>query len=308
MEQIEIIKLAIDVTLAFSLGYLCLRLLRNPSPISTSRELQHLEGSLRSLIDEATRSGRALNDQLVRRQTDMERLLSEMSASESRINRTVAAANERRAALETEPARPARGQATEIEHAEYTTPARVPAEPIWAVAPVTHQAPEPPSFRAAPSNERHVEQPTPAAVKPRSAKRQVNIYGEEINEATEPEVIPAAPAPRGLRSQIEKERVYGAESDPKRGIQDIYSAAEEMLKAGESLHKIAAVTNLPAEDLQMLAQVVRREQSVNAASNKARANAPIEVIEEPPAPVRGAPADPRLGVLGSGIKRQVEVL
>ena len=67
--------------------------------------------------------------------------------------------------------------------------------------------------------------------------------------------------PVRLTDRIEK--IVEPESDEEltRSLEDIYSAAEAMLRAGEGIESIAARTKLPMSEVQMLAQLVEQEES-----------------------------------------------
>ncbi|MCB0310018.1 MAG: hypothetical protein KDD42_02205, partial [Bdellovibrionales bacterium] len=81
-------KIITDILLTGTLLYLCVRVLQNRTQAS-GRELQVLESSLRRLIEEAEHSSRGLNDQLIKRQAELEKLLFDVGSVESRLNKGI---------------------------------------------------------------------------------------------------------------------------------------------------------------------------------------------------------------------------
>lgn len=88
MNDFQLWKLAIDGGLILSLLYLCYLVWRSPVA-AQSRQIEQLESSLKALIKEAELSGSALNDQLMRRQQSLERLLNEATQVDSRIQHSI---------------------------------------------------------------------------------------------------------------------------------------------------------------------------------------------------------------------------
>jgi len=100
MIQTEWIKLAIDVGLLLSLVLFGLRMVKSSGPRVNLGRMTELEGSMRGLLREADHGSRALTDQLVRRQKDLEKLLFDIETIEGRLNRQITQAEERKGALE----------------------------------------------------------------------------------------------------------------------------------------------------------------------------------------------------------------
>ncbi len=103
----------------------------------------------------------------------------------------------------------------------------------------------------------------------------VNIYGEPIG----------APAPAAQENEAAPERVaIKAEAAPvkstSQSMEDVYNAAEEMLRAGSEISAVASKTRLPVEEVQVLSNIIRREADAVPASA----------------------VDPRLGVLAGGAR------
>jgi hypothetical protein len=94
-----------------------------------------------------------------------------------------------------------------------------------------------------------------------------------------------------LSAHIEKsvQNPYAKAKNTKVGVEDIYFAAETLLKRGKDVESVARRTRLPVEEVRMILEVLQREAAVEE-----------EAIDP-------AIADPRLGVL-SKIRRQVQTL
>lgn len=93
-------SLGADVALMGSILLFVYRVLRNPTNPRGLRQLGELEGTIRSLIREAEGSGKSLNDQLIRRQEGLEKLLFDLEACEKRIHRLQSRAEETRGGVD----------------------------------------------------------------------------------------------------------------------------------------------------------------------------------------------------------------
>lgn len=93
-------SLGTDVALMSSILFFVYRVLRNPTNPRGLRQLGELEGTIRSLIREAEGAGKALNDQLIRRQEALEKLLFDLEACEKRIHRVQSRAEETRGGVD----------------------------------------------------------------------------------------------------------------------------------------------------------------------------------------------------------------
>jgi len=297
MYNIEIWKLATDVLLAGSLIYLCYRISRRPAAASVSLEAQNLEADLRKLVEEAGNSSRSLSVELRKRQQELEKLLFDLGTVEHRVNRAIVTAEERKGELEIEYTRAAQ-TVTEVRLQAESRPTARPesrlsperrTEVLITPTPETEQVelyedmPEPPSFeQAGRIQPEKVRSDRPAGIA-------LNIYGEPVQSAGKSV---------GLSSRIEK-AVEPEVLSEQSAIEDVFAAAEEMLRAGESLQRVAARTDLPLEDLKMLSEVIARE--------KASAAVTAGHAENEERAVAFSTSDQRLGVL-AGIRRQVQVL
>lgn len=288
--KIEYWQLATDFALACSLIFLGYRLSRGTRSVKDAGKLASLEGSLRGLLAEAGQASTDLNQQLVKRQQTLEKLLFDLQSTESRINRSVSTAEQQHQALsaQIETSRSAMLDMSRI-------PARVEAEAF------EQRAPEPPSFeraaRAAPTTSQRAEPPAQHRQAPTKSP-QTNIYGEilESEEATPPsfnarESMDADAHPKSLASTIEKQVSHQTTQET---LEHLYGAAERMLRAGKEVERVALQTDLPIDEVRILSQLIMKEREA-------------EEIPDHVASAQPAAKDERLGVLG-GIRRQVQTL
>jgi len=275
MSHLELWKLCADILLLVGLGWLGLRLARGQgSSVTGMREVRELEASLKELLHEAEGASRTLQERLSRRQQGLERLLQDLESAEHRARDTLRARPEPEAAARS---------AVKLER-EAAAPRR--AAPL-----------EPPPGKASAgplsSQIETIQEPTrESAVSRWSA---TNIYGDPIPPPASP-AAPAAATPARTPAPIAKQ--IEVEVSPTAGaIDEVYAAAEELLRAGRDLEFVSRRTRLPLEEVRMLSRIVIQE-------NQARRGEPgASVIDEP---VAGA--DPRLGVLGTPIRRQVQTI
>ncbi len=92
--------LGADVALMGSIMLFVYRVLRNPTNPRGLRQLGELEGTIRSLIREAEGAGKSLNDQLIRRQENLEKTLFDLEACEKRVHRVQSKAEETRGSVD----------------------------------------------------------------------------------------------------------------------------------------------------------------------------------------------------------------
>lgn len=96
MTAFQIVKLSSDILLLASLCLLSYRILANGNISGKLTQLLMLEASLKSLIRDAEGAGRGLNDDLERRERNLERVLGEISNIERKVLETQKAiANEK---------------------------------------------------------------------------------------------------------------------------------------------------------------------------------------------------------------------
>ncbi len=274
MPNYQLVKLLIDAAMVCSVLYLVFRVARSSTSSKLQPDyLQSIESSLKGVVAEAERASKDLGHDLSKRQKSLEEVLFDIETVEHRVNKVLEQAQEAKRGLERE----LRNAPTPAPQPQPQMPQQQYAPAYQHAAPQPQQPPqilseevEPPSFGAASL------QPQPPASQP------VNIYGEPIQSNTRESV--SSP----LREQIEKE------SEPEEvsgtGIEDVYAKAESLLRAGQDVGRVAVSTNLPEEDIEMLARIVSAEEGVSDENEQTVSS-----------------ADDRLGVL-SAIQRDRQVL
>ena len=311
MEHFETIKIGVDVLLVLSVIGLALGFGRKSSGglgLQAGR-ITELATMLKALVKQADSSGRSLNDQLMKRRAEMEKLLYEIETVEHRINKSITTAEESRSLLEIDtekfksraPARyeepaPRPAYTEERESMNYSvshdSPASLNPQDSYSAsyssgqyAPV-EQAPKS-SFTEPASFGENTYTYAPAT---RAKSSGTNIYGEPVGAEAAPQ------AAYGLSNQMEKSReVSQRDKGFSESMQDIYEVAENLLSAGIDIRSVAARTKLPADEIQMLARMVKQEHVSRAAETPATED------------TTSTANDPRLGVLG-GMRRTRQTL
>lgn len=315
MENVQLWKLVLDGLLVLSLLYFCLRFARDSGSRLDTRALG-LETSLRALIRDAEQAGKALNSELVKRQSDLEKLLFDIKSAESRLDSAI-----RNAETVKNSFGPELSQAEHVMQqiqqvtasAGQYVPRQAPVErrevmesrsqldKEVTVEAVTLREEVPATPRAEkPQPQLQQRQPQPQ-VRQEARPQAVNIYGEPIGEAEPAPRVEERPA-QSLNRQVETYATQqSAPAAPQQTqpaepvasasdhnvIQEVYDKAEKLLMAGSDLRSVASQTSLSVEEVRMLAQMMESD---------AREQAEAETISR---------TDERLGVLGS-MKRTVQ--
>ena len=285
MNQIQMWQLLVDIGLITSVLTLTTRALkasRLPGMLPKTREL---ESSLRGLINEAEGAGAHLNDQLLRREQNIQKALSEIQQSEARIAQTIADAESLLRKLQLTRNETVRvisdlkhgfERGIQSELSRYESPAQATsAEPQAERSHRVSPAPQSEIQEAADVSE-FVQHTYPQAGLQRSGDRQ------------------AAP-----QRQMPKELAPQAASNPDASstktsdLQRIYQSAEAMIKEGQGVETVASRMKIPIEGVRLLAQMIEIEREED--SRKQDPNAKL------------ATTDSRLGALAS-IRRQTSVL
>ncbi|MCB0317873.1 MAG: hypothetical protein KDD56_03890 [Bdellovibrionales bacterium] len=313
MEHFEIIKMTIDILLVMAVMGLALCFAKSSSKglDKQAGKIIELAGMLKNLVKQADSSGRSLNDQLLKRRSEMEKLLYEIESVESRINNSITSAEEQRSLLEIQAEKskaqvsfsdrpsPSRGSDYDSPYSDerpgnysvaYDSPASLNPHNSYSSAysnssiPQTQRVAEPASF----NNSSYSYAPITKA----KSHSSTNIYGEVLEE-------PSRQTAYGLNKQLEKTREPSKyERGFSESMQEIYEVAENLLNAGMDIRSVAARTKLPASEVQMLARMVKQESESRH-----------QEVEEREEVVNSSQAehDPRLGVLG-GMRRLRQTL
>ena len=289
LNQLSLWQMMVDLGLITAILVMALRWMKGSRAQALLPQTLELEASLRNLIDEAEASGRQLNDQLLRRESNIQKYLTELEESERRITRSViegeevskrlevaASAAQRKAAQsnaaqqERGDSYKARGYAVELDDAEAPAPqarapqARMTRSAAEAPAATTQQAPR------------------------RSAPLQSSASVQHSSYSNAPKIISRPPSAAGNTTQAYQKAAQPSSSE----LQQIYALAEQMLKQGVEFEQVAQRTKLPLDGVKMLSQMIEIERDEES-TQELQAG---QVIA----------GDPRLGALGT-TRRQTNV-
>ena len=90
MNQIQMWQLLVDIGLITSVLTMTTKAFKSSRLSSMLPKTRELESSLRTLIGDAEAAGLQLNDQLLRREQNIQKALSEIQQSEARIVKAIA--------------------------------------------------------------------------------------------------------------------------------------------------------------------------------------------------------------------------
>ncbi len=294
MNQIQMWQLLVDIGLITSVMTMTVRAFKSsrlPSMLPKTREL---EASLRSLIGDAETAGLNLNDQLLRREQNIQRALSEIQQSEARIAKAIAEAETLQSKLQQTRVETVkviqdlkngfeRGVQAERVRLEEQSAGLASAHPQTsttrqqvAQGATLHTAP---TYQAAPTY-----QEVPPQAVPQAPTFVEQTYARTPLQQNV-EVTNAASSTQATR------RVASAQQSPAE-LQKVYKSAEVMLKEGQSLESVATQMKLPVDGVRLLAQMIEieREEDTRKQDNDVFAG-----------------QDSRLGALAA-IRRQTSVL
>lgn len=268
MNQLQIWQMAVDFGLVTSILVFAFRWMKTSKAQAMIPRTLELEATLRSLITEADAAGRHLNEQLLRREQNLQRFLGDIEEAGQRLSRAIEQSEDR-----------SREISVAIENcqeliSEFKTTYRSEKAEIRTQNPASRNQPEVPQ-RATRTERtpRDLDVREELEVSPPQAKAQVSTPAETPST---PKRAPQQPAQRSTAE-----------------IQRVYAAAEILLKQGKKLEQVIAQTRLPEDEVRMLSQMieVERDEERRKAeeANKTKS------------------ADPRLGALGS-IRRQTTTL
>ncbi len=295
LNQLSLWQMMVDLGLITAILVMALRWMKGSRAQALLPQTLELEASLRNLIDEAEASGRQLNDQLLRRESNIQKYLTELEESERRITRSViegeevskrlevaASAAQRNAAQrntaqsnaaqqERGDSYKARGYAVELDDAE-------------APAPQAARAPQARTTRSAAEAPAATTQQAPR----RSAPLQSSASVQHSSYSNAPKIISRPPSAAGNTTQAYQKAAQPSSSE----LQQVYALAEQMLKQGVEFEQVAQRTKLPLDGVKMLSQMIEIERDEES-TQELQAG---QVIA----------GDPRLGALGT-TRRQTNV-
>lgn len=277
MNQIQLWQLLVDIGLITSVLTLTTRAFkaaRLPGMLPKTREL---ESSLRTLIGEAEAAGLALNDQLLRREQNIQKALSEIQQSEARIAQALTEAEALQSKLQV-----TRNETVRvIQDLKVGFERGVQAERVRA------------EERQAPS----VMSPPPIQAPQLQEQRASVERGADFVEQTYPRTplqrsVEVSTASQGLKDPGRSGSVLNTASSAS-DLKRVYQSAELLIKEGNAVESVASQMKLPVEGVKLLAQMIEIEREEDSRKQDQSG--------------KFATADSRLGALGS-IRRQTSIL
>lgn len=324
MADLQIWKIAADVLLIMSLIYLSYRIAKGTTE-PLERKARGLEASLKMLLDEADQASKQLNDKLGKRQSELQKSLFDLKTLEDRLESSLTKSEsvdlrlqeylrnaEKQSQLNLESEKRIGSLIQELDQRLATfraaETARANTNNAANFRNTNYQQNNHPSNQNITNNQNRedtVEINFEADLNTRKTginraqerfktsnlSHTQNIYGERIRSSDTQ--IPSSPV-----AQEERLDYQPKNSNPKanqikyqetQGLQEVYDSAEKMLRAGIDVNKVITATSLSADEVQLLAQMLKRENALK--------------IETQMVEPKVSDEDPRLGIL-SGMRRQ----
>ena len=286
MNQIQMWQLFVDIGLITSVLTMTTKAFKSSRLSSMLPKTRELESSLRTLIGDAESAGLQLNDQLLRREQNIQRALSEIQQSEARIMKAIADAEALQGKLQTtrtETIRVIQDLKQGFEQGVHSERSRLDER----VSPELSNVPQMPRS-AQPVPTSHVpeqEDTTFVAQSYTRAPSQNRVEpSQSSSQSTQKETSPATP-----RAKPQSTEAPTSASD----LQRVYRSAELLIKEGKAIESIASQMKLPVEGVKLLAQMIEIEREEE--SKKREQGGKV------------ASTDSRLGALGA-IRRQTSAL
>jgi len=299
LNQLSLWQMMVDLGLITAILVMALRWMKGSRAQALLPQTLELEASLRNLIDEAEASGRQLNDQLLRRESNIQKYLTELEESERRITRSVIEGEEVSKRLEVA-ASAAQRNATQRNAAQSNATQSNTAQQergdsykarAYAVELDDAEAPAP-QARAPQARATRSAAEAPAATTQQAPRRSAPVQSsasvQHSSYSNAPKIISRPPSAAGNTTQAYKKAAQPSSSE----LQQVYALAEQMLKQGVEFEQVAQRTKLPLDGVKMLSQMIEIERDEES-TQELQAG---QVIA----------GDPRLGALGT-TRRQTNV-
>lgn len=294
MNQIQMWQLLVDIGLITSILTLTTRAFkasRLPGILPKTREL---ETSLRALIGEAEAAGLQLNDQLLRREQNIQKALSEIQQSESRIIKAIADADELQSKLQVtrnETVRVIQDLKVGFERGVQTERVRHEERHSTAVDVAAQAAVNVPAPQAQLQPQARPQTPPPQA--PRVSVGMADTFVEQTYPRTPLQRSVEVSAPtQSARGAAPSTNVPVSQPSPS-DLRQSYQSAEVLIKEGNAVESVASQMKLPVEGVKLLAQMIEIEREEDSRK------------QDPSG--KFATSDSRLGALGN-IRRQTTSL
>lgn len=261
MNQLSMWQMVIDLGLVTSILLMAFNAARGSRSQSLIPQVAELEARVKKLIGEAEAAASGVHDQLIRREQNIQRYLSDVDQKEKALSATTLESESLTKELSLL-CEAARREATELSQA-VSDIARRRIEEAY-VAEQTRR--EPPRTRAFPSESDSDRRDERVQFSTRNQSRRASEWIDRDDSEA--------------RETVASE----AERSPLQKLNDLYHAAEEMLKSGREVREVSARTKIPVEGVERLAQMIEIEREETVDKKRGGAFQPG--------------SDSRLGVLG----------
>jgi hypothetical protein len=271
INQIATWQMVIDLCLVTSILVMAFRAIRSSRVQSLIPQMIDLEARVSKLVTEAEGVARHLNDQLLRREQNIHKYVTELEQREKEISLTVVESESlsKELSLMCEGARRESAELAQI----ISSASRVRTSGAAASEPrMPRRAEESRRTERLRTSEYSVDEDEhmfqePRQFSSRGASRRASEWLEQEDFQADPEPTPAASARSGVQT-----------------LQDLYHTAEEMLKSGRKPKEVSEKTKLPFEGVERLAQMIEIEREERKVEREKAAMTPDR--------------DSRLGALG----------
>jgi hypothetical protein len=255
-----------------------------PGILPKTREL---ESSLRDLIGEAEAAGLSLNDQLLRREQNIQKALLEIQQSEARIAQALTEAEALQGKLQVtrnETVRVIQDLKAGFERGVQAEKAKV--EEIQSSAIV---APPQPAYSVQPPPVQPQGQRVPAELRSEFVEQTYprTPLQQSVEVSTGEQALKSAGSARSTSTVVTNTPTSAAD------LKRVYQSAELLIKEGNPVESVASQMKLPIEGVKLLAQMIEIEREEDSRK------------QDPSG--KFASTDSRLGALG-GIRRQNSIL
>lgn len=277
ISQLSMWQIVVDLCLVTSILVMAFRGIKTSRMQALLPQALELQVSLRKAIAEAESASRHINDQLLRREQNLHKYVTQLERHEKELSLAVVEAESltKELHLACESAR--------IESKELATVIDE-GEALKHSVTIASQPTQAPSSRSAGRSAATRAPSSKPAAKASVAQDEVQ-FSTKRSSRRAAEWIPAE-EPMDVTDTVAEDREERT-APGMQALQELYGRAESMLKQGQALEQVSRVTSLPVEGVKRLAEMIEIEREEEVSQQKTRKGSK-------------APADPRLGALGIG--------
>lgn len=281
ISQLSMWQIVVDLCLVTSILVMAFRGIKTSRMQALLPQALELQVALRKAIAEAESASRHINDQLLRREQNLHKYVTQLERHEKELSLAVVEAESltKELHLACETARiESKELAAVIDEGEaLKQAASIPSQPIQA--PSSRSTGRSPSAKAASSKQ---------AAKASLVEDDVQFSTKRTSRRAA-EWLPSE-EPTGVADMVSEAREEPTASGVQ-ALQELYGRAESMLKQGQALEQVSRVTSLPVEGVKRLAEMIEIEREEAVSQQKTRKGSKTS-------------ADPRLGALGVGRRQE----